>query len=137
MAGSLACVSTTIIIWIVLRLMIVGLRMSWGRNLYALGGNRGAAKLLGVSELKYWVAVGISGIFAALTERCCWVGRWCLHSVGDPYLFTAPAVIGGTSLLGGNGGYGHGDWSPGPAGPDLLTSCYRLQYEWQQFMLAF
>ena len=60
----------TIIIWLVIAIvMIVGLRMTaWGRNLYALGGNRGAARLLGISELKYWVACYvISGVFAALT----------------------------------------------------------------------
>lgn len=133
----------TIIIWIVIAiLMIVGLRMtSWGRNLYALGGNRGAAKLLGVSELKYWVSCYvISGVFAALTGALLlgWSGG-AFIGVGDPYLFTtlAAVVIGGTSLLGGNGGYGF--TVIGVLVLQVLTSFLLgigLQYEWQQFIFG-
>ena len=133
----------TIIIWIgIAILMIVGLRMtSWGRNLYALGGNRGAAKLLGVSELKYWVACYvISGVFAALTGALLlgWSGG-AFIGVGDPYLFTtlAAVVIGGTSLLGGNGGYGF--TVIGVLVLQVLTSFLLgigLQYEWQQFIFG-
>ena len=133
----------TIIIWIVIAiLMIVGLRMtSWGRNLYALGGNRGAAKLLGVSELKYWVSCYvISGVFAALTGALLlgWSGG-AFIGVGDPYLFTtlAAVVIGGTSLLGGNRGYGF--TVIGVLVLQVLTSFLLgigLQYEWQQFIFG-
>ena len=116
----------TIIIWIVIAiLMIVGLRMtSWGRNLYALGGNRGAAKLLGVSELKYWVSCYvISGVFAALTGALLlgWSGG-AFIGVGDPYLFTTlAAVVIGVLVL------------------QVLTSFLLgigLQYEWQQFIFG-
>ena len=133
----------TIVIWIVIAIvMIVGLRMtSWGRNLYALGGNRGAAKLLGISELKYWVACYvISGVFAALTGSLLlgWSGG-AFIGVGDPYLFTtlAAVVIGGTSLLGGNGGYGF--TVIGVLVLQVLTSFLLgigLQYEWQQFIFG-
>ena len=102
----------TIIIWIIASIITIGaLRVTiWGRNLYALGGNRNSAKLIGVNEFKYWVSCYvISGVFAALTGSLLlgWSGG-AFIGVGDPYLFTtlAAVVIGGTSLLGGSGGYG-------------------------------
>ena len=133
----------TIIIWIVVAiLMIVGLRTtSWGRNLYALGGNRRSASLIGISEFKYWVACYVvSGFFAALTGSLLlgWSGG-AFIGVGDPYLFTtlAAVVIGGTSLLGGNGGYGF--TVIGVLVLQVLTSFLLgigLQYEWQQFIFG-
>ena len=60
----------TIVIWIVIAIvLILGLRTTaWGRNLYALGGNRRSASLMGISEFKYWVGCYVlSGVFAALT----------------------------------------------------------------------
>lgn len=133
----------TIIIWLVLAIiLIVGLRItSWGRNLYALGGNRRSAGLIGISEFKYWVACYvISGVFAALTG--CLLLGWsggAFIGVGDPYLFTtlAAVVIGGTSLLGGNGGYGF--TVIGVLVLQVLTSFLLgigLQYEWQQFIFG-
>jgi ribose transport system permease protein len=82
----------------------------YGRNLYALGGSRIAAKRLSISEHKYWVTVyGISGAVAAITGMLLlgWSGGGFI-GVGNPYLFMtlAAVVIGGTSLLGGWGGYG-------------------------------
>jgi len=101
-----------ILIWIVVAvLLIIGMRNTvYGRNLYALGGNRTAARRLSISERKYWVGVyTISGFIAALTGELLlgWSGSGFI-GVGDPYLFTtlAAVVIGGTSLLGGWGGYG-------------------------------
>jgi len=133
----------TIVIWIVIAvLMIGGLRLtSWGRNLYALGGNRRSAKLVGVSEFKYWVGCySISGVFAALTGSLLlgWSGG-AFIGVGDPYLFTtlAAVVIGGTSLLGGNGGYGF--TVIGVLVLQVLTSFLLgigLEYEWQQFIFG-
>jgi ribose transport system permease protein len=133
----------TIIIWIVIAIVIiVGLRVtSWGRNLYALGGNRRAAKLIGISEFKYWVGCYvISGVFAALAGSLLlgWSGG-AFIGVGDPYLFTtlAAVVIGGTSLLGGSGGYGF--TVIGVLVLQVLTSFLLgigLQYEWQQFIFG-
>lgn len=133
----------TIVIWAVLAiLMIVGLRItSWGRNLYALGGNRRSAGLIGINEFKYWVACYvISGVFAALTGSLLlgWSGG-AFIGAGDPYLFTtlAAVVIGGTSLLGGNGGYGF--TVIGVLVLQVLTSFLLgigLQYEWQQFIFG-
>lgn len=133
----------TIIIWVVIAIVIiVGLKTtSWGRNLYALGGNRRSASLVGVSEFKYWVACYvISGVFAALAGSLLlgWSGG-AFIGVGDPYLFTtlAAVVIGGTSLLGGSGGYGF--TVIGVLVLQVLTSFLLgigLKYEWQQFIFG-
>jgi ribose transport system permease protein len=133
----------TILIWIVLAiLVIVGLRYSaYGRYVYALGGNRRSAKLIGVSELKYWtLAYTLSGVFAALTGSLLlgWSGGGFI-GVGDPYLFTtlAAVVIGGTSLMGGYGGYGF--TVIGVLVLQVLSSFLigiGLKYEWQQFIFG-
>ncbi len=82
----------------------------WGRNLYALGGSRLSSARLSISERGYWVgAYVISGFFASLTGALLlgWSGGGFI-GVGDAYLFLtiAAVVVGGTSLLGGVGGYG-------------------------------
>ena len=101
-----------ILIWIVVSIIIiVALRLTkWGRNLYALGGSRLSSARLSISERGYWVgAYVISGFFSALTGALLlgWSGGGFI-GVGDTYLFLtiAAVVIGGTSLLGGYGGYG-------------------------------
>ena len=133
----------TILFWIVIAvLVIVGLRYSaFGRHIYALGGNRRSAKLIGISEFKYWtIAYTISGVFAALTGSLLlgWSGGGFI-GVGDQYLFTtlAAVVIGGTSLLGGNGGYGF--TVIGVLVLQVLTAFLigvGLKYEWQQFIFG-
>ena len=65
---------------------------------------------LSISERGYWIgAYVISGFFASLTGAMLlgWSGGGFI-GVGDTYLFLtiAAVVIGGTSLLGGYGGYG-------------------------------
>ena len=101
-----------IAIWaLVALILIVGLRHTvYGRHLYALGVNRVSASRMRVSELRYWVAAyALSGFFAALTGGLLlgWSGGGFI-GVGDQYLFLtlAAVVVGGTSLLGGQGGYG-------------------------------
>lgn len=133
----------TILIWIALAaIVIIGLRWSaYGRYVYALGGNRRSARLIGVSELKYWtLAYVLSGMFAALTGSLLlgWSGGGFI-GVGDPYLFTtlAAVVIGGTSLMGGYGGYGF--TVIGVLVLQVLSSFLigiGLKYEWQQFIFG-
>lgn len=133
----------TILLWIVLAVVvIIGLRYSaYGRYVYALGGNRRSAKLIGVSELKYWtLAYTLSGVFSALTGSLLlgWSGGGFI-GVGDPYLFTtlAAVVIGGTSLMGGYGGYGF--TAIGVLVLQVLSSFLigvGLKYEWQQFIFG-
>jgi ribose transport system permease protein len=136
-------VPPTILLWILLSIIvIVALRYSaYGRYIYALGGNRRSAQLIGVSEFKYWVlAYIISGAFAALTGALLlgWSGGGFI-GVGDQYLFTtlAAVVIGGTSLAGGYGGYGF--TVIGVLVLQVLSSFLigiGLKYEWQQFIFG-
>ena len=136
-------VPPTILLWILIAaIVIVGLRYSaYGRYIYALGGNRRSARLIGISELKYWVlAYVISGAFAALTGSLLlgWSGGGFI-GVGDPYLFTtlAAVVIGGTSLAGGYGGYGF--TVIGVLVLQVLSTFLigiGLKYEWQQFIFG-
>ncbi|WP_239025112.1 ABC transporter permease [Rhodoligotrophos defluvii] len=136
-------VPPTIFLWILLAaLVIIGLRYSaYGRYIYALGGNRRSAKLIGISEFKYWtLAYTISGFFAALTGSLLlgWSGGGFI-GVGDPYLFTtlAAVVIGGTSLMGGYGGYGF--TVIGVLVLQVLSAFLigiGLKYEWQQFIFG-
>ena len=102
-----------VIIWIITSIiLIVGLRSTtWGRNLYALGGSRTrgqafvcfGARLLGGCLYYKRHGVGADRGPAAVG----WSGGGYI-GVGDQYLFMtlAAVVVGGTSLLGGWGGYG-------------------------------
>jgi ribose transport system permease protein len=132
-----------VIIWIVAAIiLIVGLRnTTWGRNLYALGGSRTAARRLSVSERGYWVGVyTISGLVSAFTGALLlgWSGGGFI-GVGDQYLFMtlAAVVVGGTSLLGGWGGYGF--TVIGVLVLQVLTSFLvgiGLNYQGQQFVFG-
>lgn len=81
-----------------------------GRAFYAIGGNRTSAKRLSISEWRFWLfAYMVSAVMAAVTGMVLLgFSGGGFVGVGDPYLFTtvAAVVIGGTSLLGGHGGYG-------------------------------
>ena len=132
-----------ILIWVAIAvLLVVAMRNTvYGRALYALGGSRTAARRLRISERRYWIGVyAISGFFAALTGEMLlgWSGSGFI-GVGDPYLFTtlAAVVIGGTSLLGGWGGYGY--TVIGVLVLQVLTSFLvglGLDYEGQQFIFG-
>lgn len=105
-------IAPAVLLWIALIVLtIVVLRWTWfGRSLYALGGNQTAAERVLVSSWWSWTVVfGISGATAALTGVLLlgYTGSG-YAGVGDPYLFTtiAAVLIGGTSLVGGRGGYG-------------------------------
>jgi ribose transport system permease protein len=136
-------VPPTILLWILISVLVVlGLRYSaYGRSIYAIGGNRRSARLIGVSEFNYWtLAYTLSGSFAALTGALLlgWSGGGFI-GVGDPYLFTtlAAVVIGGTSLAGGYGGYGF--TVIGVLVLQVLSSFLigiGLKYEWQQFIFG-
>lgn len=105
-------ISPIVIFWALLSICIVLLvKHTWfGRSIYALGGNRTAARLVRISERNRWITVyAISGTFAAITGVTLlgFSGGAFVH-VGDSYLFltVAAVAVGGTSLLGGRGGYG-------------------------------
>ncbi len=132
-----------IIIWLVIAvILIVGMRNTvYGRYLYALGVNRTSASRISISERLYWVGVyTLSGFFSALTGILLlgWSGGGFI-GVGDSYLFMtlAAVVVGGTSLLGGVGGYGF--TVIGVLVLQVLTSFLvgiGLNHEWQQFIFG-
>ncbi|PDT01656.1 ABC transporter permease [Rhizobium chutanense] len=101
-----------IVIWAVVAVMLGWLMYNtwFGRSIYAIGGSRTAAARLGISEFKVWTVIhSASGAMSAITGMLLLgFSGGGFVGVGDPYLFTtvAAVVIGGTSLLGGAGGYG-------------------------------
>ena len=101
-----------VIVWVAISTLIIGgmANTLFGRAFYAVGGSRTAASRLRISEFKVWLAAyAISGAMSALTGVVLLgFSGGGFVGVGDPYLFTtvAAVVIGGTSLLGGWGGYG-------------------------------
>lgn len=132
-----------IAIWAVVALaLVIGMKNTiYGRFLYALGVNRISAKRISISEQVYWVAVyALSGLFSAFTGILLlgWSGGGFI-GVGDQYLFMtlAAVVVGGTSLLGGVGGYGF--TVIGVLVLQVLTSFLvgiGLNFEWQQFIFG-
>lgn len=96
-----AAIATGLIFWIN--------RTRHGRAIYAVGGNRTAAARLSISEFRVWLTTyTLSGLTAALTGMLLLgFSGGGFVGVGDPYLFStvAAVVVGGTSLLGGAGGY--------------------------------
>jgi simple sugar transport system permease protein len=98
-------------IWICLVLFAIAIVVlgwtSFGRSLYAIGGNVDAAKAAGIrTERVLWIVIVTGSVLAALAGLML-SGR--LASVasaqGNGYIFTvfAAAVIGGISLNGGKG----------------------------------
>jgi ribose transport system permease protein len=85
-------------------------RHSWGRRVYAIGGNEEAARLSGVPvHATKILAYAVGGMLAGLAGLC----QAAQEQQGDPeagvgYELTAIAavVIGGTTLAGGRGGIG-------------------------------
>jgi ribose transport system permease protein len=82
-------------------------RTRFGRNIYAVGGNRDAANLVGirVSRVEFLV-FGLAGMFAAMAGIL-YASRMdaAQPSVGEGWMLSAitAAIIGGTSLRGGEG----------------------------------
>jgi ribose/xylose/arabinose/galactoside ABC-type transport system permease subunit len=108
-AGSIGGVPVPIVI----TLLLMGLlalflhRTRAGRNLYAIGGNREAAYLAGISVAKFqFIAFLISGLLAGVAGVLL-ASRLNSASVqlgnDSPVLSISAALIGGASLLGGRG----------------------------------
>lgn len=82
-------------------------RTRFGRNIYAIGGNREAAELVGIRAWRVeFIVFGLAGMFAALAGIL-YASRMDSGqpSVGEGWLMGAitAAIIGGTSLKGGQG----------------------------------
>ena len=83
-------------------------RTTFGRSIYAIGGNETVAYESGIAcqRIKLWV-YGFSGLLGAFTGM--FLSAWMFSAdplVGEPYILNsiAVAVIAGTSLMGGRGG---------------------------------
>jgi len=82
-------------------------RPRFGRNIYAIGGNRDAAELVGIRTVRVeFLVFALAGLFAALAGIL-YASRMDAGqpSVGEGWLMGAitAAIIGGTSLKGGQG----------------------------------
>lgn len=82
-------------------------RTRFGRNIYAVGGNRDAAALVGIRVWRVeFLVFGMAGMFAALAGIL-YASRMdaAQPSVGEGWMLSAitAAIIGGTSLRGGEG----------------------------------
>jgi ribose transport system permease protein len=81
---------------------------TWGRNLYAIGGNESAARLTGIPvdrvKLQAYVLSSVMTALAALLMTG-WAGS-ASNGLGKGYelYVIAAAVIGGANLMGGHGG---------------------------------
>ncbi len=81
---------------------------TWGRHLYAIGGNEQAARLTGVPVDRIKLqAYMVSGLTAAISAVLIigWQGS-AINALGQGYELRviASSVIGGTNLMGGEGG---------------------------------
>jgi len=84
-------------------------RTPYGRQLYALGSNPGAAPYALIRPLRIWtVTFAASAVFAALAGVLLlgFTGS-AYGDVGQPYLFQtiAAVVVGGAALVGGRGNF--------------------------------
>jgi len=101
-----------VVLWGIVSIAVIAImsKTLFGRSFYAVGGSRRAAARSLISELRTWVtAYTVAGGMSAVTGMILLgFSGGGFVGVGDPYLFTtvAAVVIGGTSLLGGWGGYG-------------------------------
>jgi ribose transport system permease protein len=92
-------------------LILLGLRRTgFGRLLYAIGDNPVAARLSGVRSPQVLIVLYvISAVLAAIAGLVIsGFTNTASVSLADPYLLpsVAAAVIGGTSIMGGRGGFG-------------------------------
>lgn len=107
-----APVPSVVLLWAAIAVFVILFmnRNRHGRAVYAVGGSRVAASRLRISEFAVWVSAYAASGFAAALTGVVLLGfsGGGFVGVGDPYLFTtvAAVVVGGTSLLGGWGGYG-------------------------------
>jgi ribose transport system permease protein len=107
--GSIAGIPVPVVIFIAAGAILTYLlaRTRFGRNIYAVGGNRDAAELVGIRTWRVeFIVFGLAGMFAALAGIL-YASRMDSGqpSVGEGWLMGAitAAIIGGTSLKGGQG----------------------------------
>jgi len=101
----------SVLVWLVIAVVaVLLLSRTWtGRAIYAQGGNPVAARRALISERGIWVTTfTISAVMAAIAGMfLLGFSGSAFYDIGQPYLFTtvAAVLIGGTTLIGGRGGY--------------------------------
>ncbi len=107
--GEILSVPVPVLIFIVSGVVLVWLlsQTRFGRNIFAVGGNRDAAVLVGIRAKRVeFLVFGLAGMFAALAGIL-FASRMDAGqpSVGEGWLMGAitAAILGGTSLRGGQG----------------------------------
>ncbi len=112
----------SVVVWAIVAVILIWLlrRSGWGRLIYAVGDNETAVRLAGVRvwqvKISAYMAAGVLGSIAGMLLA----GRTGAVDLQLAAAFLLPsvaaAVIGGTSIFGGVGGYtGH---DPGRADPE-------------------
>lgn len=98
----------TLLIYILAHIVLS--RTTFGRRVYAIGGNEEASRLSGVPVSRYKIYIYvISGLTAGLGGLVMTARLNCAHpqaGLGYELDAIAAVVIGGTSLMGGEGGVG-------------------------------
>jgi ribose transport system permease protein len=107
--GSMFGVPVPVLIFVTAGIILtyVLAKTRFGRNIYAVGGNREAATLVGIRVWRVeFLVFGLAGMFAALAGML-YASRMDAGqpSVGEGWLMGAitAAILGGTSLRGGQG----------------------------------
>lgn len=107
--GEILSVPVPVLVFLFSGLLLIWLltQTRFGRNIFAVGGNRDAAVLVGI-KVKFveFIVFGLAGMFAALAGIL-FASRMDAGqpSVGEGWLMGAitAAILGGTSLRGGQG----------------------------------
>lgn len=90
-------------------IVLVLSRTPYGRQLYALGSNPGAAPFALIRPLRIWTVTFAASSFFAAVAGVLLLGFTgsAYGDVGEPYLFQtiAAVVVGGAALVGGRGSY--------------------------------
>jgi ribose transport system permease protein len=100
-----------LILWAIVSAAVIFMlrRTTLGSNIYAIGNNVKAAYLSGVPVQRTLViCYALSGFFAGITALLLTgYSNQSYFRMGDPYVLPsiAAVVVGGTSILGGSGGY--------------------------------
>jgi ribose transport system permease protein len=98
----------TLVIYIIAYIVLS--RTAFGRRIYAIGGNEEASRLSGINVSLYKIYIyAISGLTAALGGLVMTARLNCAHpqaGLGYELDAIAAVVIGGTRLMGGEGGVG-------------------------------
>ena len=99
--SDLAFFSVTVIATIILRYT------SFGRGVYAIGGNEQSARLMGLKvdsiRVRVYVISGFCAALGGITYSWIMLSGYTLHGLGMEMDAIASSVIGGTQLMGGVG----------------------------------